>query len=324
MKKYLYSYPVLFWLLVASINTFAQQAIVNPVINHDFPDPTLIRVQGKYYGYATNTVVNGKYLHIQLVASTDLNHWSDATDALPNGALWAKRDFWAPHVVYDPQQKKYILFYAARSATPGADMCIGVAFAGSPEGPFVDKGSPLIAGKGYVNIDPFAMIDPKSGKKLLYWGSDHVPIKVQELSDDWKSLKPGTNAIPVVFPAQEKAYSTLVEGPWVDYYKGFYYLYYSGDNCCGPNANYAVMIARSKNAFGPFQRMGEADGTGKSVILEKDDQWLAPGHNSIFRDDKGNIYIAYHAIQTNPRGGGRVLLISPVKYEHGWPVIIKQ
>lgn len=319
MKIKYYCWQFLLSLVLLCTNAGAQQ-IVNPVLDHDFPDPTVINVNGKYYAYATNSVVNGKFEHVQLAVSTDLQHWIDSGDVLPGGATWAKHDFWAPHVVYDPQQKKYILFYSARSATPDADMCIGVAVATSPEGPFVDKGSPLIAGKGYVNIDPFAMIDPQSGKKLLYWGSDHVPIKVQELSDDWQSLKPGTKALPVVFPGQEKSYSTLVEGPWVDYYKGFYYLYYSGDNCCGPHANYAVMIARSKNAFGPFQRLGEANGTGKSVILEKNDRWLAPGHNSIFRDNKGNVYIAYHAIKADGHGS-RVLLISPVVYRHGWPII---
>lgn len=321
MKKVIRCYQLLLLLFICSVKGYAQQAIVNPVLNHDFPDPTIIQVNGKYYGYATNSVVSGKYAHIQLAVSTDLAHWQDAGDALPNGAAWAKRDFWAPHVIYNQQQHKYVMFYSARSASPDADMGIGVAFADKPEGPFIDKGTPLISGKGYVNIDPCAIVDPKSGKKLLYWGSDHVPIKVQELSDDWTSFKLGSTAQPVVLPAQEKQYSSLVEGPWVDYDKGYYYLYYSGDNCCGPHANYAVMIARAKSPFGPFQRLGEANHTNNSVILEKNEQWFAPGHNSIFRDEKGHIYIAYHAISATKKGG-RVLMISPVVYKKGWPMVL--
>ena len=321
MKSLFYWYQLLLSVIFLC-GTVAAQNIDNPVINHDFPDPAVIKANGKYYAYATNSVVKGKYAHIQLATSSDLQHWSDAGDALPGGAPWANRDYWAPHVIYDPDRKQYIMFYAARSANKDFDMCIGVAFADNPSGPFLDKGTPLIAGKGYVNIDPFAMIDPKTRKKLLYWGSDHVPLKVQELSDNWKSFKPGTTASDVVFPAQEKEYSTLVEGPWVDYHKGQYYLYYSGDNCCGPHANYAVMIARAKNATGPFQRLGEANGTGKSVILEKDDQWTAPGHNAIFKDKKGNIYIAFHAFKAGGRSG-RVMLIKRILYQHGWPVVKK-
>ena len=60
-----------------------------------------------------------------------------------------------------------------------------------------------------------------------------------------------------------------------------------------------------------------------SVILEKNNEWTAPGHNSIFRDQKGKIYIAYHAVATGVsiRPAGRVLMISPMVYEKGWPVI---
>ena len=321
MKKAFYQIRFIVLGILLSVTASAQQ-IVNPVLNHDFPDPTVINVNGKYYGYATNSVVNGKYAHIQLAISADLAHWEDAGDALPEGAVWAGRDFWAPHVIYDPKLRQYVMFYSARYKTKDMDMCIGVAFSSKPEGPFVDMGVPLIGGKSYINIDPCAIIDSKSGKKLLYWGSDHVPINVRELSDDWKSFKPGSKPQPVVYPAKEKDYSTLVEGPWVDYDKGYYYMYYSGDNCCGPHAHYAVMVARAKSPFGPFQRLGEVNGTGSSVILEKDESWLAPGHNSIFRDNKGSIYMAYHAIQTNPHNGGRVLLISPVKYKKGWPVVI--
>ena len=123
---------------------------------------------------------------------------------------------------------------------------------------------------------PMAMVDPQTGKKILYWGSDFAPIKVQELNDDVKRFKDGSTAIPVIYPNKEKVYSKLIEGAWVDYQDSKYYLYYSGDNCCGDNANYAVMVARADNAFGPFERMGEANGTGSSVILEKDSTWLRP------------------------------------------------
>jgi arabinan endo-1,5-alpha-L-arabinosidase len=92
------------------------------------------------------------------------------------------------------------------------------------------------------------------------------------------------------------------------------------------------MVARANNAFGPFERLGEARGTGSSVILEKDSIWVAPGHNSIFKDNKGNTWMAYHAIRRDsskadkPAGSDhytkRVFCIEPVQYKNGWPVVL--
>jgi arabinan endo-1,5-alpha-L-arabinosidase len=226
------------------------------------------------------------------------------------------------------------MFYSAKSNDTSLDKCIGVAFANHPTGPFIDKGTPLIEGKGFANIDPMAMVDPETGKKIMYWGSGFEPIRVRELNDDWKSFKDGSTATPVIFPGKEKNYSILIEGAWVDYHEGKFYLYYSGDNCCGDKANYAVMIARADSALGPFERLGEVNGTGSSIILEKDSIWTAPGHNSIIKDDKGKTWIAYHAIWNNkekagkPRGKDhyikRVMCIEPVEYKNGWPVVIKK
>ena len=61
----------------------------------------------------------------------------------------------------------------------------------------------------------------------------------------------------------------------------YYYLFYSGDNCCGPKANYAVMVARSRSATGPFETLEQATGKPHSIILEKRGNWFAPGHNSV-------------------------------------------
>lgn len=306
-----------------------QSILQNPVFNRDFPDPTVINVNGKYYAYGTQSSVNGKMLNIQVASSTDLQNWTMISDALPQKPLWANttQDFWAPHVIYDVDLKKYVLFFSAKSNDTNVDKCIGVAFSETPTGPFTDKGTPLICGPGFVNIDPMAIIDPVTKKKLLYWGSGFEPIKVQEMTDDWSNFKPGTTALPLVLPGKEKKYTNLLEGAWIDYSDGRYYLYYSGDNCCGDKANYAVMVARSENATGPFTRLGETNATGSSVILEKDDVMTAPGHNSIFRGNNGEIWIAYHAIDVKKKiagkGDERVLCIKPVEYKDGWPRVIK-
>lgn len=304
-------------------------AIINPVLNQDFPDPTIINANGKYYAYATNTEVNGITINIQVATSPDLKTWQMLGDAMPQKTTWANQDFWAPHVLYDPSLNKYVLFYSGESNETTTGKCLGVAFADHPQGPFIDKGSPLLCGEGFENIDPMAMQDPKTKRNLLYWGSAHKPIKVQELTADWTSFKPGTTSKAVLLPNQEKNYDRLIEGAWVDYHNNTYYLYYSGDNCCGSKANYAVLVARSQNPLGPFERLGESSPTGSSVILEKDSAWLAPGHNSIVQDNRGQKYIAYHAIRrkvntTQPTSsdyGARVFCIKPIRYKNGWPLI---
>ena len=306
----------------------------DPVFNFDFPDPTVINVNGTYYAYATQGQHDGKANNIQVASSKDLFHWKYLGDALPQKPTWASHNFWAPDVLFDPATKQYVMFYSAKNSDTNENMCIGVAFSKNAAGPFIDKGSPILQGKGFANIDPMAMIDPKTKKKVLYWGSDFAPIRVRELNDDWKSFKEGSIATPVMHPGEETNYTKLIEGAWIDYNNGKYYLYYSGDNCCGDNANYAVMVARADNAFGPFERLGEANGTGSSVILAKDSILTAPGHNSIFKDNNGNKWIAYHAIwkseaeqeKANHQNKylRRVMCIEPLIYKNGWPFVEKK
>lgn len=290
--------------------------VSNPVIDADFPDPTVITANGYYYAYATQGKSN-----IQAARSTDLQHWEMLPDILPQRPIWADTHFWAPHVLYDAGLKKYVLFYSGESVDEKVGKCLGVAFADKPEGPFVDMGTPLLCGDGFINIDPMAIIDPKTKKKLLYWGSGFEPIKVQEMADDWKSFKLGTQPKAVVLPKKESSYSNLIEGAWIDIHEDKYYLYYSGDNCCGDNANYAVLVARADNAFGPFITLAEAEKKITSAILEKDMTWLAPGHNSIFTDKNGIKWIAYHGIDRKNPKKGRVMLLKKIAYINGWPVV---
>jgi arabinan endo-1,5-alpha-L-arabinosidase len=306
----------------------------NPVLDEDFPDPTVIRAHdGYYYGYATQSERGGKMLNIQVARSPDLVQWQHLGDALPTKPAWASKtqDYWAPHVARDGD--RYIMYYSAKpdNADERHGLCLAVATAASPAGPFTDIGKPLKCGETFVNIDPMTFDDPATGKRLYYWGSGFQPIRVQELAPDRISFAPGSAPIDLVWPNRVKdAFPVLVEGVWVIRRGDYYYLFYSGDNCCGAKANYAVMVARSKSATGPFETLEQATGKRHSIILEKRGKWFAPGHNSIVTDAAGRDWIVYHAVDTGrPRvkptddvNTRRVMLIDRLEWRDGWPVVV--
>ncbi|MEO8177109.1 MAG: glycoside hydrolase family 43 protein [Sphingomicrobium sp.] len=303
----------------------------NPVLDADFPDPAVIKApDGFYYAYATQTKRGDQWINIQAARSADLVSWQPIGDALPTKPGWASKtqDFWAPHVIRHGDT--YFMYFSAKpDASLSNDkrgLCLGVATAGGPLGPFTDKGTPLHCGDGFVNIDPMAFDDPATGKPLLYWGSGFQPIKVQELGRDRMSFAPGSspaNLIPVIKddPAQ---YRQLVEGAWVMQHDGWYYLFYSGNNCCGKDAHYAVLVARSRNAAGPFETRGP-----DPVVLAARGKWVAPGHNAVIRDARGDDWLVYHSVDAQrPRtvpsdeiNTRRILLIDRIKWRDGWPSI---
>jgi arabinan endo-1,5-alpha-L-arabinosidase len=307
----------------------------NPVFDNDFPDPALLRApDGFYYAYATQTGPPGSATNVQVARSRDLVTWEPRGDALPDKPAWASRtqDFWAPHVAADGS--RYILYYSAKPDAaledPSRGLCLAVATASRPEGPFRDVGRPLQCGPGFVNIDPMAFDDPATGRKLLYWGSGFGPIKVQELAADRISFAAGSRPIDLVHVVKTEdpdEYQRLVEGAWVIRRGGWYYLFYSGDNCCGPKAHYAVLVARSRSATGPFQTMADATGAPSSVILQRRGRWIAPGHNAVIRDARGDDWLLYHAVDVNrPRSKPsddvntrRVMLLDRIVWRDGWP-----
>lgn len=301
-------------------------------IDADFPDPAVIRAEdGTYYAYATQSRVAGRMVNIQIARSRDLRTWQRIGDALPVKPAWASRtqDFWAPHV--SKVAGRYLLYYSAKPDAalddPAQGLCLAVASAARPEGPFTDMGKPLLCGPGFVNIDPMLFDDPQTGKRLLYWGSGFGPVKVQELGESGMAFAPGSQPIPLieVEPTDDPDnYRRLVEAPWVILRDGWYYLFVSGDNCCGPKAHYAVMVARSRAATGPFELY---PGNG-GVILEATPGWIAPGHNAVIAKD-GATFILYHAVDAaNPRSSPhdepntrRIMLLDRLAWRDGWPEI---
>lgn len=307
----------------------------NPVLDTDFPDPSvLLAPDGYYYAYATQTRYQGQIINFQVARSLNLIDWEHLGEALPQKPSWAANSqrFWAPDVSRHPDGY-YLMYFSAQPNDPLASLCLGVATAQTPAGPFVDSGQPLLAnGIGFENIDPMRFVEPSTGRQLLFWGSGFGPLRVRELAADGLQFAPGTTDTVVVLPrlaTDYASYGYLIEGSWVHYRNGWYYLFYSGDNCCGPDARYAVLVARARAATGPYETLAGATGTAGTILTENS-RWQAPGHNSVVTDAAGQDWLLYHAIDRqqptfeaiNDEQGysRRVMLLDKIVYdEAGWP-----
>jgi len=307
------------------------------VLDSDFPDPSVLRApDGYYYAYATQTKREGQILNFQVARSPDLRTWEHLGEALPEKPAWAatSQRFWAPDVSRHPDGR-YLMYYSAQPNDPAAGLWLGVAVAERPEGPFRDSGQPLLAGgPGFENIDPMRFVDPADGRQWLFWGSGFGPLRVRELAADGLGFAESSAAKIIVetrAAGDPALYGHLIEGSWVHYRQGWYYLFYSGDNCCGPDARYAVLVARARHATGPYQTLAQATGTAGTILTEND-RWQAPGHNSLITDASGQDWLLYHAIDRqqptfdalNDEQGysRRVMLLSKVDYnKEGWPTV---
>ena len=286
----------------------------NPVLRSDFPDPAVLRApDGWYYAYATQGAPSGRLLNVQVARSADLVRWEHLGDALPRRPAWAaaKQQFWAPHVIHDAERARYVMYY---SAEPDAarGKCLAVAVSAGPAGPFTDIGAPLLCGEGIEHIDPMAFDDPRSGRRLLYWGSGRLPIRVRELAPDRLAFAPGSQIADLLHADDARPYRSLIEAAWVTYRDGWYYLFFSGDRCCVGERRYAVMVARSRSATGPFEEQ-------EAPLLEASRPWLAPGHCAVVADGSGADWMLYHAIDTRASPNDRLMLLDRVEYADGWP-----
>ena len=288
------------------------ETYVNPVYGHDAPDPAVLRAQdGTYFAYTTQSLYGPRLLNIPVLRSTDLVTWTfvrDALPALPSWAVLGERDSWAPHVI--PHDGRYLMYFSERWADNGT-MAIGVAVADEPQGPFRDAiGAPLLTGPSFTTIDPFVI--PIEGELWIYWGSAADPIWAQRLSED--GLATVGEPQSVFHREFGEPYEGLIEGAWLMRRDGWWYLLYSGDACCDEVAHYAVLVARSRSPFGPFERGPE------NPVVAANDTFNAPGHNSVVVDDAGQDWLVYHAY-VRPDFTFRVMLIDRIDWVDGWPVV---
>lgn len=138
-------------------------------ILYGYGDPAVLHVEGKgYYLVATSNDAPDAFpiLHSQNLGSWELKGFVFERGQEPKWCAVGEQvaDFWAPelHKVGD----EFRLYFVGRH-TGSLELCIGVATALSPEGPYFSPQEPLLKGE---KIDPHLYVE--NGTSYLFWKED--------------------------------------------------------------------------------------------------------------------------------------------------------
>ena len=298
-----------------------------PVLDADFPDPFIMPWRGGLVAYATNGQHQGRRLNVPMAQSRDGRTWSSPREAMPSPPAWARAgdpDVWAPEVAHIGA--RYVMYFTARHATrrrpDGLTLCIGVATAVSPQGPFRPRATPLTCGGEAGVIDPSPSRD--GGTLRLYMKTDGnccgrpVRILVEPLSSDGLSLVNHATALGGI--SNDKAWEgAVIEAPQMVRQPGKlqrYWLFYSGNDYGGEH--YAIGAARCDGPAGPCH-----DNRNNPLLSTASGGMTGPGHQSVFTF-RGRDWIAFHAWRTTVSGGHyRALYVAPLTWTKAGPEIGK-
>jgi beta-xylosidase len=274
MKKTLLSF-LLF--LFCTSGLWAQRL----VLPGDHPDPSVVKIGDRYWASATTSNWAPAF---PLLQSKDLVNWTLEGHVFNQLPAWADYYFWAPEVTYD--NGKVYVYYAAHKK--GGNLCVGVASADKPEGPYTDHG-PLICQED-GSIDAFPMRD-ENGKLYLVWKEDAnsvgkpTPIWAQPLNEERTAL---TDEKKELFRNSEPWEANLVEGVSMVRHGEYFYAFYAAAGCCGAACTYGTGVARAKSLLGPWEKYS------KNPLLTSTEKWTCPGHGTPVEKD-GRHYFLYHS-----------------------------
>jgi arabinan endo-1,5-alpha-L-arabinosidase len=320
-------------------HTFMDLTTWNTMNTHD---PGIFKDKDYYYVFSTDAMYREGNQPpfrggVQVRRSKDLIDWEwlgYVLEGVPERAKeWTGAEgLWAPDMIVI--EETYFLYYCA-SKFGSRQSFIGVATAPSVEGPWIDQGEVIKTAEGdqlEVNaIDPNVISD-KEGRLWMVYGSFFGGIYIAEL--DKSNGKLLNNGVGTLLARRErKVRDGAVEGPYIVYQPNFdyYYLFLSYDSL---SSNYNVRVARSRSITGPYtdnngRILTDTEAIDSSYIglkllggyrFTNHPGWLAPGHNSVLKDD-GAYYMVHHA-RTEVNNHCFHLHVREIMWtEDGWPTV---
>lgn len=269
----------------------------DPAIYHD-------PINHNYYIYSTGAICK---------RSKDLLHWESlgkvVNDPPEESVNWTKsHDIWAPDIVKVGNEYR---LYCSNSSWGVRQSCIFLAVSDTPEGPFIPRGCVLKTSDALpVNaIDANIIEDAASGRQYLlygsFWGGCHILLLDKETG---LAAEDGIGTCVARRPAWTDC---SIEGPYMIYHPEtkYYYLFVSYGSL---KSDYNIRIGRSRNITGPFYDYHGRDMTDINdedcsigLMISCGYRWfdgipyMAPGHNSVLRDDDGRMFLVSHIREMN-------------------------
>jgi hypothetical protein len=117
-----------------------------------------------------------------------------------------------------------------------------------------------------------------------------TPVRAQRIAADGRSLL-GEDRI--VLRNDQDWEGHLIEGPFVTYQQGRYWLFYAGNDFSTPA--YGIGVAVADHPLGPYTKQEEP-------LLRSTREWVAPGHASVAPGLDGEPQLFFHAF--HPGTGG--------------------
>ncbi len=296
----------------------------NPVYSANFPDPFVLRFNGRYYAYGTGPAGDGRFF--PMLVSADLVHWTEAGGALEPLDLPGAEEYWAPEVAY--ADGRFWMYYAVgREHDP--DHHLRVAVADTPLGPWKDRGLNLTPHEIFA-IDAHPFRDPADGEWYLFYARDRLEppfagtgLAVDRLPEpDRLEGRPRDVLRPFaewqVFEKQRPVKRGLdwftIEGAFVVPVGPRYCCFYSGGRW--ENPNYGVGYALADHPLGPWRE--DTGQEGPPLLTTCPGRVVGPGHNSVVTGpDLLSQYVVYHG--WDPGCTGRMPRIDRLEWEDGRP-----
>jgi beta-xylosidase len=270
----------------------------NPILQADYSDPDVIRVEGDFYMTASsfNCCPGLPILH-----SKDLIHWqiiAHALEKVPHqrfDEVQHGQGVWAPALRF--HKGVFYIFF------PTPDEGIYVTHAPQATGPW-SAPHLILPGKGLIDPCPFWddngeawMIHAYAASRAGINGKLHLRPMAPDAS---ALLGPGKIVYdePVKHPA--------LEGPKLHKIKGWYYF----SAPAGGVATGWQLILRSKSLFGPYEE--------RIVLAQRGTRINGPHQGAMVDTHDGEWWFLHFQDQN---AYGRVVHLQPMRWEDDWPVI---
>ncbi len=294
----------------------------NPILAGFYPDPSVTRAGNRFY------LVNSTFTYfpgIPVFESSDLVHWRhignviDRPSQLKFAGLGVSRGVFAPAIAFHDG-----VFYVVNTAVDSGGNFLSTAR--NPAGPWSDPiWLPQLDG-----IDPSLFFDADGKTYLLNNGpprgkpryDGHRAIWIQQFDLARRKLI-GPRKVLINGGVNFAKQPIWIEGPHLYRHDGWYYLMCAEG---GTSTQHSEVILRGRSPWGPFKPF-----TGNPILTQRDlpatraNPITNAGHADLVEAPDGSWWATFLASRPYDKvhyNTGRETFLLPVRWQHGWPVIL--